>query len=75
MTESRSNEMKEAPAILSETRLQEAAADISSDIPMLTIRSGNTTLLIGIHFSKDSKETMEDKIRKLIKRDIETGNF
>ena len=33
------------------------------------------TFLVGIHFNKDSKETMEDKIRRMIRRDIETGNF
>ena len=57
------------------TRPQEATADTSSDTPVLTMKIGNTTFLIGIHFNQDSKETMEDKIRKLIRRDIETGNF
>ena len=54
---------------------QEATTNTSSDTPVLTMKIGNTTLLIGIHFNQDSKETMEDKIRKLIRRDIETGNF
>jgi uncharacterized protein YaaQ len=39
------------------------------------MRRGNTTFLIGIHFDKTRKETLDDKIRKMIRRDIENGNF
>ena len=34
---------------------------------------GKITYLVGIHFSEDSKETMTDKIDRLIRRDIQTG--
>ena len=75
MSDSGNNELKKAQANIPDTCPQEATAETSSDTPMLTIRSGNMTFLVGIHFNKDSKETMEDKIRRMIRRDIETGNF
>jgi uncharacterized protein YaaQ len=42
---------------------------------MLTMRSGNTTFVIGLHFNGKSKENMGDKVKKLIKQDIKNGNF
>jgi len=35
----------------------------------------NTTYVIGLHFSKTSKETLEDKVKRLIQRDVKDGNF
>ncbi len=35
----------------------------------------NTTYTIGIHFSETSKETLEDKVKRLIQRDVKDGNF
>lgn len=43
--------------------------------PVLIMQSNGTTFLIGLHFSETSKDTMEDKIKKLIQKDVETGNF
>lgn len=40
-----------------------------------TMQVGNTTFLVGLHFSGTSKETLEDKMKKLIERDVKTGNF
>ena len=31
--------------------------------------------VIGLHFSETSKDTLEDKVKKLIKKDVEDGNF
>lgn len=41
----------------------------------LVLKRGNKTFLIGLHFSETSKETLEDKVKKLIKKDVESGNF
>jgi hypothetical protein len=35
----------------------------------------NTTYVIGLHFSKTSRETLEDKVKRLIQRDVKDGNF
>lgn len=36
-----------------------------------THKIGKTTYVVGVHFSKTSKETIEDKIRRLILSDCE----
>ena len=41
----------------------------------LTLRIGNTSYVLGLHFSETSKLTLEDKIKKLIRRDIQSNNF
>ena len=61
MTDSKKNEIKEAPATVPE--------------PLLKTTIGKITYLVGIHFNEDSKETMEDKIRRLIRRDVKAGCF
>ena len=37
--------------------------------PMIR-KIGKTTYMVGIHFSQTSKETMDDKVLRLIKNDI-----
>ena len=32
---------------------------------------GNTTYVVRVHFSETSKETMEDKVKRLIRDDVE----
>lgn len=41
----------------------------------LIINSGSTTFLIGLHFSETSKDTMADKVKKLVRKNVESGNF
>ena len=43
--------------------------------PSLTIRAGSTTYVIGLYFNDKTNETIEDKVRKLIRKDMESGNF
>ena len=38
--------------------------------PVLVRKIGKTTYMVGIHFSQTSKETMDDKVLRLIKNDI-----
>ncbi len=33
---------------------------------------GNTTYVVRVHFSETSKETMEDKVKRLIQEDVES---
>lgn len=37
---------------------------------MIVRKIGKTTYMVGIHFSQTSKETMDDKVLRLIKNDI-----
>ena len=41
----------------------------------LIMKSGGATFVIGLHFSETSKDTLDDKVKKLIKKDVENGNF
>ena len=41
----------------------------------LIMKSGNKTFIIGLHFSETSTDTLEDKMKKLIRKDVEDGNF
>ena len=38
-----------------------------------TMRSGKTTFVVGLHFSETSKETLEDKVRRLVKKEADPG--
>lgn len=58
-----------------ETNDAEETNTVSPGTSMLRMKSGNTTFLIGIHFSKTSNQTLDDKLRKMIIRDVEDGNF
>ena len=43
--------------------------------PVLTMKRGRTTFLIGLHFSDTAKETLDDKVKRLISKDVQAGNF
>ena len=64
-----------AETIEKETVAVEENKTGSPESSMLNMKCGNTTFLIGIHFSKTSDQTLDDKIRKMIIRDVEDGNF
>jgi DNA-directed RNA polymerase specialized sigma54-like protein len=39
------------------------------------MRHGNTTYCVGVHFSKNSNDSVTDKVKKLMKNDVKSGNF
>ena len=41
------------------------------DAPALVKKIGQTTYIVRIHFSKTSKETMSDKIKGMLKNEIQ----
>ena len=43
--------------------------------PVLVRKIGKTTYMVGIHFSQTSKETMDDKVLRLIKNDIRNVTY
>ena len=43
--------------------------------PTMRKTIGGTTYIVTAHFSETSKKTMSDKICRMIKRDIESGNY
>lgn len=42
--------------------------------PLLRLKIDKITYLVGVHFSKTSKETLEEKINRMIRRDLQKGN-
>lgn len=44
------------------------------DPPMLVKKIGKTTYNVVVHFSETSKETLEDKVKRLILNDCATGD-
>lgn len=43
------------------------------EIPQFTMRIGKTTYVIGMNFKKETQETIDDKIRKMIREEIKKG--
>lgn len=43
--------------------------------PHLVKTIGKTTYLVTCHFSETSKETLQDKIKRMIMRDIQSGDY
>ena len=42
--------------------------------PHLVKTIGRTTYLVTCHFSETSRETLQDKLKRMIVRDIQSGN-
>ncbi len=42
--------------------------------PSLMIHRGGTTFLIGIKYA-DKGDTLEDKVKRMIRKDVQNGNF
>lgn len=40
-----------------------------------SMRMGSTTYIIGVHFSAESKDTLEDKMKRLMRDDVKADNF
>jgi len=39
------------------------------------MRMGSTTYIIGVHFSAENKDTLEDKMKRLMRDDVKADNF
>ena len=39
------------------------------------MRMGNTTYVVGVHFSQTSKDTLEDKMKRLMRDEVKTDDF
>ena len=52
----------------------ESSAIMKDGQPMLMMQKGKTTFLIGMYFNEKSKDTIDDKIKKMIKKEAITYN-
>ena len=39
------------------------------------MRMGSTTYIIGVHFSTESKDTLDDKMKRPVRDDLKADNF
>ena len=39
------------------------------------IKIENTTYVVGVHFSRTAKDTLEDKMKRLMVDDVKSANF
>ena len=53
----------------------EVKAPTSAPAGTFNVRMGNTTYLVSVHFSKESRDTLEDKMKRLMRDDVKTDNF
>lgn len=40
-----------------------------------SMRVGKTTYLIGVHFSQTSRDTLEDKVKRLMRDEVKAESF
>jgi len=57
------------------TEVQETGQPEEQSVPTMRKTIGGMTYIVTAHFSETSRETMSDKICRMIKRDIESGNY
>ena len=50
--------------------MEQSANQNNNQQPCFRKVIGNTTYVVCVHFSETSKETMEDKIKRLIREDV-----
>jgi len=51
-------------------KISERKTNINTGHPQITIKRGKTTFKIGICFNEKCKETLDDRIKKLIRREV-----
>ena len=65
----------ERSAMSEETRTMQTADTITTrapeDTPALVKKIGKTTYKVHVHFSNTSTETMSDKIKRMLKKEIQ----
>lgn len=47
----------------------------ASPTGIFSVKIENTTYVVGVHFSQTAKETLEDKMKRLMLDDVKTANF
>ena len=52
-----------------------ATPNTVSEGSMLSMRLGRTTFLLDLHYADKGKETVDDKVKRLILKDLKDENF
>lgn len=52
------------------TEIKTMTAEETQDCPTMQVRIGKTTYIVRLHFNENAKETLEDKIKRLIQDEV-----
>ena len=52
------------------TEIKTMTAEETQDCPTMQVRIGKTTYIVKLHFNENAKETLEDKIKRLIQEEV-----
>lgn len=69
------NEQTVHTATLPEQQLQPMAQTEEPDVPTFRRTIGGTTYIVRVHFSKTSKETLADKVKRMLVEEVKNANF
>ena len=58
-----------------EKAMTEIKENVTPAVPTMPIKDGGSTIVIGFHFSSKQRETLDDKLKRMIRADVKTGNF
>ena len=50
--------------------MKDTKSNVVEKVPTISYEIGGNVFVVGIHFNSDTMETMEDKINRMIKRDV-----
>ena len=69
------NETEEENEMTATKNQEIRATPEAQNQPMLSMQLGRTTFLIGLHFAEKGKESLDDKVKRMIKKDVQDENF
>jgi multidrug efflux pump subunit AcrB len=72
LTSSHDNTINKTDVVNNDTGIKNNA-DTGDNPQTYRKRIGSTVYIVTVHFSEASKETVEDKLLRLIKREVENG--
>lgn len=58
-----------------ENKMTDEQGAAQEAMPTIRQKIGSTTYIVKSYFSDTATETMEDKIRRMMRHDIESGNY
>ena len=45
------------------------------DVPVFVVKDGTTTVIVGMYFTAKAKESVDDKVKRMIRGEVRTGNI
>ena len=54
---------------------QAGTTPVTTPAGTFSMKIENTTYVVGVHFNRTAKDTLEDKMKRLMLDDVKTANF